>query len=108
MLNPRSYLEDCIRFGLHDLWATGMPWAAVNSCIDTSFNYSPPEAAVANFATKSGHSWKNTDDSMTKQLYCPRCLQSLDIPWTTTLQSEKASHKECVSSPYRQTKAKLL
>ena len=91
MLNPRNYLEDCVRFGLKDLWATGMPWVAVNSAIDTSFNYNVPEEGQNAFATRTGHNWLNSQDPLTKSLHCPRCTQQLDIPWTTVGKSEKPS-----------------
>lgn len=91
MLNPRNYFEDCIRFGLKDLWATGMPWPAVNAAIDTSFMYEVPEAAKSAWTAKTGHRWANAEDSLTKKLQCPRCNQQLDIPWTTCAQGEKPS-----------------
>ncbi len=94
MLNPRNYLEDCIRFGLKDLWATGMPWTAVNAAIDTSFNYIIPEEGKLAFVNKTRHNWNNAEDSLTKTLYCPRCTQKLDIPWTTCAQNEKTSRSE--------------
>jgi hypothetical protein len=94
MLNPRNYLEDCIRFGLKDLWATGMPWPAVNEAIDTSFNYTIPQTGMDNFTLKTGHKWNNVEDPMEKTLFCPRCQQQLEIPWTTVGQNEKPSHKE--------------
>ncbi len=94
MLNPRNYDEDCIRFGLKDLWATGMPWTAVNAAIDTKFNYIVPEEAKANFTRITRHAWNNAEDSMIKVLHCPRCSQQLDVPWTTCCQSEKTPAKE--------------
>lgn len=94
MLNPRNYLEDCIRFGLKDLWATGMPWQVVNAAIDTRFNYIVPGKAVESFTTATGHSWNNADDSLTKKLYCPRCTQQLDIPWTTCGTEKEPSLQE--------------
>ncbi|KAI8208595.1 hypothetical protein K4K53_013322 [Colletotrichum sp. SAR 10_77] len=33
MLNPRIYLEDCLRYGHAELWVAGMPWAIVNAAI---------------------------------------------------------------------------
>jgi hypothetical protein len=71
-----------------------MPWAAVNAAIDTSFNYTASEAAVSNFISKTGHDWKNSENSLTKKIQCPRCVQELNIPWTTCCQSEKTSTKE--------------
>jgi hypothetical protein len=94
MLNPRNYLEDCVRFGLKDLWATGMPWSAVNKVIDTSFNYAVPEEGMALFSGLTGLRWDNADDPLDKTLYCPRCSQKLDIPWTTCGANAKASHRE--------------
>lgn len=88
LLNPRNYLEDCIRFGLKDLWATGLPWQAVNAAIDTSFNYDIPEEGKVEFATKA-RQWNNTDDPLEKTLRCPRCSNELQIPWTTCDQIEK-------------------
>ncbi|KAF7864055.1 hypothetical protein EAF04_007020 [Stromatinia cepivora] len=94
MLNPRNYLEDCIRFGLKDLWATGMPWHAVNAAIDTNFNYQVPEAAKERFTNATGHHWSNAKDHFAKALNCPRCAQALKIPWTTCATNEKPSLKE--------------
>jgi hypothetical protein len=94
MLNPRSYLEDCIRFGVKDLWATGMPWHAVNLAIDTDFNYEVPESAKLRFETNTGRKWNNANDSLTKLINCPRCSQSLEIPWTTCNANEKPSATE--------------
>ena len=83
MLNPRKYLEDCARLGLKDLWATGMPWAAVNSAIDSDFSYNVPEVARTSFTELTALNWDNADDSLTKVLKCPRCNQANEIPWTT-------------------------
>jgi len=94
MLNPRSYLEDCIRFGLPSLWATGFPWQAVNTAIDTDFNYNVPEEAKMTFMQSTGHQWKNGEDSQNKTLRCPRCSETLEIPWTTCGKSEKPTHQE--------------
>ena len=94
MLNPRNYLEDCLRFGLKDLWATGMPWAAVNEAIDTGFNYNVSQAGQDFFAGATGYSWFNSQDPMTKTLYCPRCTLQLDIPWTTYGKSARPTVQE--------------
>jgi hypothetical protein len=94
MLNPRNYLEDCIRFGLKNLWMTGMPWPAVNDAIDSNFKYTVPEEALTTFVTKTEHDWKNEEDSPTKKVQCPKCNQELNIPWTTCCQGEKTSVRE--------------
>lgn len=83
MLNPQKYLEDCARLGLKDLWATGMPWAAVNAAIDKDFNYNTPEEARIAFGDSTGCQWDNIDDSLTKVLNCPRCNAVNEVPWTT-------------------------
>ena len=83
MLNPRNYLEDCLRFGLKDLWATGLPWAAVDAAIDTNFNYVVPDIGMADFVAKTGFNWDNAEDANTRILSCPRCDQKVQVPWTT-------------------------
>ncbi len=89
MLNPRSYLEDCIRFGLAELWAAGIPWRAVNEVIDnTNFVYDIPEGGRAAYTTKTGHKWDNAQDLMVKTLSCPTCSRVLVVPWTTCARDE--------------------
>lgn len=84
MLNPRSYLEDCIRFGLAEFWAAGMPWRAVNEAIDnTNFVYNVPDEGRAAFTAKTGHKWNNSQDLMFKSLSCPTCPRTIIVPWTT-------------------------
>lgn len=83
MLNPRDYLEDCMKFSLPNVYATGMPWIAVNDAIDTQFNYRAPEAAQKTFANMTGRNWDNAKDPPFKELKCPRCPNILSIPWTT-------------------------
>lgn len=40
MLNPRAYLEDCIRTGRMALWNVAVPWRLVAECIDSeTFEY---------------------------------------------------------------------
>lgn len=94
MLNPRDYLEDCIRFGVKDLWATGMPWAAIDAALDTRFNYLVPEEAQASFIGATGFNWDNVQDSLTKKLNCPRCSQTSEVPWTTCCANEKVHPRE--------------
>ncbi len=83
MLNPRSYLEDCLRFGLRNLWTTGMPWQAVNAAINTQFSYEVPEEAKAAWVASTGRAWDNLEDQMVEHIKCPRCSLDLTIPWTT-------------------------
>ena len=89
MLNPRSYLEDCIRFGLSEFWAAGMPWRAVNEAIDnTTFAYNIPESGRAAFTAKVSHTWNNVQDLMFKTLSCPTCPRVIVVPWTTCASEE--------------------
>ncbi|KAM3502296.1 hypothetical protein MY11210_009107 [Beauveria gryllotalpidicola] len=62
MLNPRAFLEDCMRYGLNSFWATGLPsiWVA-----------------------QSGRSWLNQNDPLTKTLKCPYCPARYEALWTT-------------------------
>lgn len=56
MLNPRAYLEDCIRNGRMGLWNTRMPWSAAAQCIDPStFAFEAGPAAEAFFTRLTGH-----------------------------------------------------
>jgi hypothetical protein len=88
MLNPRNYLEDCIRFGLRATWHTGMPWHIVNQCIDTQFNYMVPNRARDDFVKMTGRAWENSEDPMEKSMKCPRCNTESAIPWTTCARPE--------------------
>ncbi|KAG9228913.1 hypothetical protein BJ875DRAFT_547388 [Amylocarpus encephaloides] len=97
MLNPRDYFEDCIKFDLPSVWATGMPWAPVNAAIDTNFNYVVTEKAKVAFVGGTELSWNNTEDPLEKKLDCPRCSQALEIPWTTVGLGEKQSKQEIMA-----------
>ncbi|ORY57814.1 uncharacterized protein BCR38DRAFT_354067 [Pseudomassariella vexata] len=83
MLNPRVYLEDCMRYGLKGLWNGGMPWKMVNEAIDTSFNYTASEECIKAWNKTTGREWDNTADSITKSLRCPACAEPHQVPWTT-------------------------
>ena len=55
MLNPRAYLEDCIRLGRMALWNTRMPWNAIAQCIDPStFAFQAGAVAEASFTHLTG------------------------------------------------------
>lgn len=83
MLNPRDFLEDCMRSGLRDMWTAGLPWKLVNEAIDTNFEYKVSEDCIAAWTSATGRAWDNTEDSMTKSLKCPACSELHEIPWTT-------------------------
>ena len=86
MLNPRSYFEDCLRYGKMGLWMTGMPWEAVNNCIDNNtFEYLPSAAARHSFEGSTKHAWDCLDDSPIARVQCPnpKCQRMCEIPWTS-------------------------
>lgn len=95
MLNPRSFLEDCLRCGLSSFWATGMPWSAVSAVIDADFSFNASEQAKAFFVANTGRNWDNVEDSQTKAIKCPACQTSLEIPWTS------CGKKEMAKSPFQ-------
>ncbi|KAH8194952.1 hypothetical protein TruAng_010893 [Truncatella angustata] len=93
MLNPRDYLEDCLRAGRRELWTAGLPWKLVNAAIDTSFNYSVSEDTAAIWKAATGHEWDNASDSLEKSFKCPACSIQYNIPWTTCGQAEDSKDR---------------
>ncbi|RYP06041.1 hypothetical protein DL764_003404 [Monosporascus ibericus] len=83
MLNPRVYLEDCLRKGLKELWTSGIPWNLVNAGIDNNFNYDVSNECKIAWETDTRRKWNNIDDDATKTLKCPTCKEIVQIPWTT-------------------------
>lgn len=83
MLNPRIFLEDCMRSGLRRLWQNGMPWDLLNKVIDTRFSYDVADDIKASWVAATGRSWDNRDDGPYKKTKCPSCTMAIDIPWTT-------------------------
>ena len=91
MLNPRAYLEDCIRKGLRRLWWHGMPWALINATIDNSFDYNVSDLNKAKWvAVTGGRDWENVDDPLVKGMKCAACKANIEIPWTTCAAPEDA------------------
>lgn len=83
MLNPRAFLEDCLRQSKMSVWATGLPWDVINASIDDeTLVFYPGSEARINFETRTGHSWENIHDSPTKSLLCFGCKQEIITPWT--------------------------
>lgn len=84
MLNPRAYLEDCIRSGHRALWHRGLPWLTVNAAIDDiSFEYTVSDEARRRWELSTGLPWENSACPMTKGITCPACSTDFEVPWTT-------------------------
>lgn len=85
LLNPRCFLEDCIRTGMMDFYATGLPWDLIDSVIDSvTFDYCPSAAAQQKFETSTGFKWDNLADPNNKALVCPQCSSIVSVPWNST------------------------
>ena len=83
MLNPRDFLEDCLRQGKMRFWRAGLPWAAINPCIDNdTFEYKNSYAAMERFEDRTGYKWESLNDSPTASIECPTCTRCLDVPRT--------------------------
>ena len=82
MLNPRAYLEDCLRLGHMALWHTDMPWKTVAACIDSeTFAYRPDQEAETLFTSSIPIPWDNLG-SIDKTINCPGCNALNPVPWT--------------------------
>jgi len=84
MLSPRNFLEDCIRFGKMDFWATGMPWDVLDACFKEGAIYEPGDAAKMLFEERMGHEWDNLMDPPAIKLTCPKDEKILNCQWTTS------------------------
>lgn len=82
-LNPRDFLEDCLRHGKMKFWRSGLPWTAVNSCIDNySFDFKASDEAIKRFENKTGLAWESTDDPVKTSVDCVRCSRKVEVRWT--------------------------
>nr|POE56788.1 glycine-rich domain-containing protein 1 [Quercus suber] len=101
MLNPRAYLEDCLRLGRMAMWHTRMPWSAAVACINSgTFQYEVDEVAKLRFASITSRSWDNPADADSILLNCPTCLAETEVNWTTCpvpTKSRTAASFEAVS-----------
>ncbi|KAG8630990.1 hypothetical protein KVT40_000130 [Elsinoe batatas] len=92
MLNPRAYLEDCLRENRMRLYHTEMPWEAINTAIDDqTFDYCSTDAARAFYAHLGGTSWDNESEQSEKIVSCPKCRMSNGVPWHEDGQHAKFS-----------------
>ena len=93
MLNPRAYLEDCLRDGMMDLWHQGFPFAAVDRKLDASSGeYKVSDAELHTFEETTSMAWENLGSLECKSISCPSCSNRLPqdaflVPWTTAPQA---------------------
>ncbi|CAO2653351.1 Nn.00g027620.m01.CDS01 [Neocucurbitaria sp. VM-36] len=81
MLNPRIYLEDCIRYSKHALWRTPFPWRLIHESIDNdTLEYTQKDTYT--FQKKTGHYWDPLRDEGLKRINCPQCACVMRVPWT--------------------------
>jgi hypothetical protein len=83
MLNPRGFLEDCIRSGKMSLWAGGFPWETIDDCIDNrTLEYDAGERAKVRFNEMTRYAWDNLHDPPEKLIKCLTCGNTVSVPWT--------------------------
>ncbi|KAF2802183.1 uncharacterized protein BDZ99DRAFT_512635 [Mytilinidion resinicola] len=83
MLNPRVYLEDCMRLSRQDLYTTPFPWEQVHKRINgDTFVFTVPAIQKINFEKDTGITWDNIDGPNEKEIACPNCSTTLHVPWT--------------------------
>lgn len=81
MLNPRTYLEDCIRFTKHALWRTSFPWQAISASIDEeTYDYIQDDPVL--FQKITGRQGDPLMDEELKKITCPKCTTAATVPWT--------------------------
>ena len=83
MLNPRNFLEDCLRYDMMPLWNAGFPWELVNAAIDSAtFDYNPGEGSVSCFEQSTKHAWDNLSDPAMRKVSCSNCQKKWDRQYT--------------------------
>lgn len=86
MLNPRDFLEDCLRYNMMPLWRAGFPWNLVNVAIDNkSLDYNPPTEAIGAFEERTGFDWDNLQDPLTRKIACLQCQRQLECTYTDAI-----------------------
>ena len=84
LLNPRAFLEDCLRYKKMKFWRNGLPLLIIDACIDNdSFEYAANLEAQSTFPKQTGLAWDSLNDAPAKVVPCPNCKLQLACPWTT-------------------------
>lgn len=83
MLNPRAYLEDCMRMRRRPQWRTRFPWQLIYESIDEHFVYRPSDASKETFARAVPHApWDWERDLEDKSVTCPKCSKEVSALYT--------------------------
>lgn len=99
MLNPRNFLADCLRDGFRSTWHAGMPWKAVDECIDERFQYNVPEAAKYRWTEWTQRPWDQFTERLNRSIACPRCKKIMSVPWTSTSRPETSREPWVTDDP---------
>jgi hypothetical protein len=81
MLNPRTYLEDSVRYTRQTLWRTSFPWELIYKSIDNETLEYRPEDRLS-FQQTTGYDWDLVRDEGLAKIKCPKCVITNQIPWT--------------------------
>lgn len=85
MLNPRTYLEDCVRYTKQTLWRTTLPWDLIYASIDENFEYRRQD--TRHFEQTTGRPWNPLSYESLASVKCPRCCGMNGAAWTQPPQS---------------------
>lgn len=80
MLNPRSYLTDCIRAKLSRLWCTRFPWQLVDRFITSNLRYECPKNYMSQWVADTSIPWSNEEDENLTMRKCRFCREDISIP----------------------------
>ena len=99
MLNPRDFLEDCLRQGKMRFWRAGLPWAVIDPCINNNtFEYCASEAAMESFEDRTGFKWDSLHDPPNATIECCSCGRKLYVPWTRWNSERAWTHSDSPGS----------
>ena len=98
LLNPRDYLEDCIRQDRLLLWETALPLYFIVSCIDNeTFEYRVGDPTSDAFYKTTRLSWNSLDGDQQPTLDCPKCgiaIQTVLTTLTTAASWKQLDYKD--------------
>ncbi|MCJ1343084.1 hypothetical protein MMC31_001275 [Peltigera leucophlebia] len=77
LLNPRDFLEDCLRYQKTNFWRIGLPLPTIDSCIDGEYSANEIEAKSI-FQTYTSLARDGVSDAPTKALSCPKLKRQLE------------------------------